>query len=146
MAEKLGRPTGYNQEIAHEICEIIANTSKGLKKLSAENEHWPDSTTIRRWIQANEEFCRQYARAKLLQADYMAEEILEISDDGSNDFMADKDGNQRLDGEHVQRSRLRVDTRKWLAAKLAPKIYGDKQETNHGVADGSLMKKLIDKL
>ncbi len=40
--------------------------------------------------------------------------------------MEDKDGKKALDHEHVQRSRLRVDTRKWAAGKLAPKRYGDK--------------------
>ncbi len=45
----------------------------------------------------------------------------------------DKDGKKTLDHEHVQRSRLRVDTRKWAAGKLAPKRYGDKlQHTGEG--------------
>ncbi len=45
----------------------------------------------------------------------------------------DKDGKKTLDHEHVQRSRLRVDTRKWLMARMAPKKYGDKmQHTGEG--------------
>lgn len=68
----------------------------------------------------------------------MADEILEISDDGSNDWMErlGKEGEPagwQLNGEHVQRSRLRVDTRKWILSKLAPKRYGDKlQHTGDG--------------
>ena len=55
---------------------------------------------------------------------------MEIADDARNDWMSYEDKNSgceswRLNGEHVQRSRLRIDTRKWLASKLAPKIYGD---------------------
>ena len=59
----------------------------------------------------------------------MADEMLEIADDGSNDWMLRKDGDKEfyvLNGEHVQRSRLRLDTRKWLLSKALPKVYGDK--------------------
>lgn len=51
----------------------------------------------------------------------MAEEIVEIADDGANDIDGDK-----VDHENVQRSRLRVDARKWVAARLLPKRYGDR--------------------
>ena len=67
------------------------------------------------------------------QAEILAEEILQIADDASGDIKYDKDGNESLNGEFVARSRLRIDTRKWLAAKLLPKAYGDKkqvEETN----------------
>ncbi len=56
-----------------------------------------------------------------MQADALFDEALEIADDASGDWMVDKDGKKTLDHEHVQRSRLRVDTRKWAAGKLAPK-------------------------
>lgn len=77
-------------------------------------------------------FRDQYASAREAQADALVEECLEIADDGSNDWMTregkDKEPAWALNGEHVNRSRLRVDTRKWWAARLAPKKYGDKQE------------------
>lgn len=62
----------------------------------------------------------------------MADELLEIADDGTNDWMERIDGDGAgvgwvLNGEHVQRSRVRIDTRKWLLSKMAPKRYGDKQ-------------------
>lgn len=61
----------------------------------------------------------------------MAEEILDIADDATNDWMADnydegKTPGYELNGENIQRSKLRVDTRKWLMAKMKPKRYGDK--------------------
>lgn len=43
-----------------------------------------------------------------------------------------------LNGEHVQRSRLRIDARKWMAGKLRPKVYGEKQQVDHTNSDGSL--------
>jgi hypothetical protein len=63
-----------------------------------------------------------------MQADALFDEALEIADDASGDWTADKDGKKTLDHEHVQLSRLRVDTRKWAAGKLAPKRYGDKMQ------------------
>jgi hypothetical protein len=65
----------------------------------------------------------------------MADELLEIADDGSNDWMIRQHGADQSyapNGEHIQRSRLRLDTRKWLLLKALPKIYGDKLpvETN----------------
>jgi hypothetical protein len=75
---------------------------------------------------------QQYARAREVQADTLVDEILEIADDGTNDWMAreGKDGEAgwALNGEHVQRSKLRVDSRKWFASKVAPKKYGEKLE------------------
>ncbi len=43
----------------------------------------------------------------------------------------------QVNGEHIQRSRLRIDARKWMASKLAPKKYGEKLELDvrHSVAD-----------
>lgn len=69
--------------------------------------------TILRWLNASEAFRGQYMRAREAQADYWADQIIDISD------LSDDD-------ENVNRSRLRVDTRKWLMARMAPKKYGDK--------------------
>jgi hypothetical protein len=87
----------------------------------------PDKATLFRWLAANEHFRDQYTRAKEVMAEAMAEDILDISDDGTNDYYAAEDG-LRPDTEHIQRSKLRVDTRKWLLSKLLPKKYGDKLE------------------
>ena len=90
-----------------------------------------------RWLREKPEFCEQYTRAKEESADAMAEDILDIADDGTNDYMEvlDKDGEcvgYRVNGEHVQRSRLRVESRKWLMAKMKPKKYGEKIDHNLG--------------
>ena len=66
----------------------------------------------------------------------MAEEILVISDDSKHDVEVDENGQKRMNAEYVARSRLRVDTRKWLLAKMLPKKYGDRVEQHHtGDAD-----------
>jgi terminase small subunit-like protein len=64
----------------------------------------------------------------------MADDLLDIVDDGTNDFVArERDGERIMvvDHEHIQRSRLRADTRKWLLSKALPKIYGDKIDLKH---------------
>lgn len=94
--------------------------------------------TLWSWLARDEEFGKQYARAKEIGLDYMAEEMLEIADDGSNDWMDENDPDNpgySLRGEHVQRSRLRVDARKWYLSKLAPKKYGDKVINEHQGGD-----------
>lgn len=92
----------------------------------------PAASTVCRWVIENVEgFTEHYTRARKLQAELLADELMEIADDGSNDWMqktgADGEtGGFALNGEHVQRSRLRVDTRKWYLSKVLPKVYGDK--------------------
>lgn len=89
----------------------------------------PAMSTVFLWLRTHSEFSEQYAKAKAEAADALVEEILDISDDGSNDWMASNDpenAGYRTNGEAIQRSRLRVDTRKWIASKLKPKKYGDR--------------------
>ena len=90
-----------------------------------------------RWLadEAKQEFRLHYAHAREAQADLLAAEILEIADDSSGDIITDKDGRTRLDREFVARARLRVDARKWLASKMAPKKYGDKIEHTSAAGD-----------
>lgn len=123
-----GAPSIYTQDLADEFCHQIS-MGKSLRTICS-MEGMPDGKTIFNWFRTKEGFVQQYARAKAESAEAMAEEILDIADDGRNDWMekVDKDGNcigWMLNGEHVKRSRLRIDTRRWLASKLKPKKYGE---------------------
>ncbi len=137
----MGRPSDFTQEIADAICDLIAS-GKSLRAI-CKVEPFPDKSTVFRWLGENTKFRDQYARARDSQADYMAEEILEIADDGTNDY-GFKEGEDAAGAsakpvflaENVQRSKLRVDSRKWLMSKLAPKKYGDFQRTELTGADG----------
>lgn len=121
-----GRPSSYNGDTAALICARLAE-GESLRKI-CQDEGTPDISTVFRWLASHAEFREQYARAREAQADRMAEEILSIADDGLNDTYVDEEGNKRTDHDVVARSRLRVDARKWLASKMAPKKYGDKIE------------------
>jgi hypothetical protein len=64
------------------------------------------------------------------QADFMVDELLQIADDGLNDTYEDEDGNEKTRVDVIQRSKLRVDTRKWIACKVLPKVYGDRTQVD----------------
>lgn len=109
--DKGGRPTSYSTEIAAEIC-VRLSAGESLRSI-CKDEHMPADSTVRAWAIADiSGFHAHYTRAREAQMDALAEDILEMSDDKAAD---------------VQRSRLQVDTRKWLMSKIAPKRFGDKK-------------------
>lgn len=135
-AKKTGRPSGYSQEIADVICQRIAD-GESLRAI-CRDENMPAMSSVFRWLadDANSGFREQYAHAREVQAESMAEEILEIADDGTSDTYKDDNGNERTDQEVIGRSRLRVDARKWLLSKMLPKKYGDRIQQEVSGADG----------
>jgi hypothetical protein len=124
--KKTGRPSSFTQDKADLICDLLAR-GKSLRHICS-LEQMPDQTTVMRWLATNDTFRQQYARARELQAEFYADEIVVIADDASNDVS----GELGLpNGVAVQRARLQIDTRKWIASKLLPKKYGDKVEMEH---------------
>lgn len=126
-----GRPVTYDPDIAAEICRRLGE-GEGLRAI-CRSEGMPPESTVRTWVADDRDgFAVRYTTARQAQALRWAEEILEIADDGSNDWIerntADGGRGYEFHGEHYQRSRLRVDTRKWLLSKVLPKVYGDKIE------------------
>jgi len=108
----MARPTKYTKALVTSICEQIAHGA-GLKSICSQ-PNMPCMKTVFNWL-ANEEhaeFLHMYERAREQQQEYWADEIIEIADDKANK------------GD-VNRSRLMVDTRKWLMSKLAPRKYGE---------------------
>jgi hypothetical protein len=135
-----GRPSSYTKAKADEIITRVMG-GEGLRSIT-KDEHMPSLQTVFTWLGKSEhaEFLERYADARGIQADVMAEEILDISDDGLNDYVTKERNNgdeyTALDSEHVQRSKLRVDTRKWLMARLNAPKYGDKISTEHSGPGG----------
>lgn len=122
-----GRPTDYSQAMASMICERLAD-GESLRSI-CRDETMPAKSSVFLWLTQHKAFSDQYALARQAQADALFDDILEIADDARNDWMeinGDDDAGWRANGEHLQRSRLRVDARKWMAGKLKPKVYGDK--------------------
>jgi hypothetical protein len=124
-----GRPSDYSDELADMICERIADGESLRSICSAEN--MPNKSTVFRWLAANEEFATRYAHARDVQTDVMVDEMTDIADDGSNDWMERRNGDGenvgwQENGEALRRSALRISTRQWIAEKLKPKKYGTK--------------------
>ncbi len=119
----VGRPTLYSMDLGNKICEelILGNSLRTVCK----EENMPSFQTVFTWLRKYPDFLEHYTRATQERSESMVEDILDIADDGTNDWM---EVNKRtvVDNEAVQRSKLRVDTRKWIMSKMIPKKYGDK--------------------
>jgi hypothetical protein len=136
VKRKRGRQLTYDRETAHAICVRLARgeTLRGICR----DEEFPPESTVRTWaLEDVDGFAARYTLARQLGLDSMADQLLEISDDGTKYYTLDSQGNLIVNGEHINRSRLRVDTRKWYLSKLAPKRYGEKVDLNVGGQDGS---------
>ena len=116
VKRKVGRPSKYSEELIDEICRKV---SEGQALLHVcEEDGFPAQPTVFRWLNEKEEFRKKYARAREIQIERMALDALRIADDPNED---------------PQSRRVRVDTRKWILSKWAPKKYGEKLEVEqHG--------------
>lgn len=123
-----GRPSTFTQELADRICSQLA-MGDSLRTV-CKGEDMPALATVFNWFRNYPSFLEQYTRAKQESADAMAEDILDIADHSAQDIITKSSENgteyEVVNNEVIQRSRLRVETRKWLMAKMKPKKYGDK--------------------
>ena len=151
----MGRPTDFTPELTRIICELIAG---GLSlRAICQDGTMPGQTSVFRWLAdpARGEFREQYARAREAQADALVDQIIAIADapligaittekevvvDGSLEPVT-----ETRTADAVERARLMVDARKWAAAKLAPKKYGNKLELS-GDADNPVVVERIERV
>lgn len=119
-------------ERAYAICKAIANGEPLRRLLQVEGISWSSWYDV---CEAEPSIGERYARAREMRLGILVEEILEISDASNLDTKL-VEGKIVVDGETVNRARLRVDARKGLLSKLMPKVYGDKITTEHRGIDG----------
>ena len=131
-SRKRGAPTIKTPELLN---AIFAGISLGRSARAMCVEVGISQRVLWNWLASDEELMRQYLRAKELCVDAYAEEIIEISDDGSRDTHIDEKGREVINREVIARAQLRIDARKWYAARLAPKKYGDKLPVTHEAGD-----------
>jgi hypothetical protein len=137
-----GRPTLFTQELADRICLRLAEV--GNLRAVCREEGMPAESTVRHWVLEDREgFKAKYNDARELGYHAMADEVLDIADDGRNDWM-EREGQPVINGEHIARSRLRFDARRWLLSKALPKVYGDKQVIDHRSEDGSMSPQRVE--
>lgn len=126
----------FTPEQKAEILEKVATgLSEGvpLREL-CRGEGMPSFVAVYDWINADPDWGLRIARAREFGADALAEECLSIADNASNDWMDNHnpdDPGYRLNGEHVQRSKLRIETRLKLLAKWSSKKYGEHVQLEH---------------
>ena len=120
-------PIRYSPETGKYVCDVISTSTISLKKLHKLHNDFPEETTVLEWRKRYQEFADLYTQAKMSQAEMFADEIIELSDEAGT--YIDAEGNERVDTGSVAKQRLRIDTRKWIASRLAPKVYGDKLHT-----------------
>ena len=113
----------YDPILADEILERLAD-GDSLASICCVEE-MPDERSVRRWARNHGDFGAKYAVARRLGYEKRADELLEIADDSSADWIDTDDGHRVLNAAHVNRARLMIDTRKWLLSKMLPKVYGD---------------------
>jgi hypothetical protein len=147
-----GRPADYTPEVGDYICEQLAK-GKSLNSICKAPD-MPDDSTVYRWLLAThnkdlDTFRDNYALAREIQYQRMADELMDIADDGVNDYVLSnsEEGDLcRVNPEAIGRSRLRVDTRKWFMSKVLPK-FKDKPEESGGMDKlAGAVADLIDKL
>jgi len=142
-----GRPTVYTPDKADEIIERI---SKGeTLRAICRDEHMPGWVTVYRWRESVPNFAERLARAREDGEEAIAQECMEIADSAKNDWMethGQDDVGYKLNGEHVQRSKLRIETRLKLLAIWNPKKWGAKVDLNHGVQPENPLAKLLEQV
>lgn len=136
LQERESRAVTYNREpLIAEICERLAE-GQSLRSI-CEDPHMPSIGTFLGWVAENSTLAEQYARAKAIGLDVLAEEMLAIADTPQEgETITSKEwGEERKTGDMIEHRRLQVDTRKWLLSKLAPKKYGERQAIEHSVSE-----------
>lgn len=124
----------YNREpLIAEICLRLAE-GESLRSICSD-KHMPSIGTFLGWVAESSALSEQYARAKAIGLDVMADEMLRIADTPvvGQKSVSKATGIEITEGDMVEHRRLQVDTRKWLLSKLAPKKYGDRQAIEHSV-------------
>jgi Bacteriophage Sf6, terminase small subunit-like len=122
------RPSRFSMK-TREVLLLRLEAGETLRQV-CRSRTMPSEAMVRKWTREDPDgFGAQYTQARLLGYQTLADELLEIADDGRNDWL-EREGVPVINGEAIARSRLRVDTRKWLLAKALPKIYGDRLEVD----------------
>ncbi|MEB3045321.1 terminase small subunit protein [Rhizobium mulingense] len=134
----MGRPTKFSQALAEKICDRIADR-ESLRSI-CRDETMPAKSTVLSWLADEDKaaFRARYALAREILADGFVDELVEIADNSSDDWIEKKNAagettGWQENGEAIRRSQLRIATRQWVAEKLRPKKYGAKAEPEQGV-------------
>ncbi len=135
----LGRPSIYNEDLAKLICERVAVNPVGIEALCKLYPDLPDHSTIKAWRKLHPLFSSWYLEAKALQAQLLVEDIDDLLPNEVQ-YYIDERGNKRIDAPSASMLIAKINNRKWTAARLAPKIYGDRKTEENNSPEETLSK------
>jgi hypothetical protein len=118
---RAGRPSGYNEATATEICHRMIN-GENLTAI-CKDKHMPSRVTVYDWMEAHPEFRTRCARAREGLADFLVDEIEDLA--------------KKTTEENYQSMKVKISTKQWRAMKMAPRIYGDRTTTEITGANGA---------
>ena len=119
----------YSDELIELLFDAIINDTRPLKVILLTNPDFPHIITFYRWLRDDPDLQARYLEVKKVQSHVLIDEIISIADDPAN-----------CEPAIHQWAKLRIDTRKWLATRLLPKIYGDKQHEEQTSSSDTLTK------
>jgi hypothetical protein len=114
------------------LCDQLID-GRSVRSLARELE--ASAVAILKWIDREPGRMRQYQLARQAQADAIVDELIELAD---SPVPVDDMG--RTDSAAVNQLRLRVDTRKWIASKFRPGMYGDRVQVEDVTPPGREQK------
>ena len=129
----MSRPSIITEELASEICRRLS-LGESARQI-CRGDDMPVMSTLMKWLTEPDKiaFSEQYARARDCQADFYADEIIDIADELG----------EGVDSNAINIARLRIDSRKWKVARMSPRKYGDKQQIDHTSSDDSFRPTII---
>jgi hypothetical protein len=129
----MSRPSIFTEELASEICRRLS-LGESARQI-CRGDDMPVMSTLMKWLTESDKiaFSEQYARARDCQADFYADEIIDIADELG----------EGVDSNAINIARLRIDSRKWKVARMSPRKYGDKQQIDHTSSDDSFRPTII---
>lgn len=142
MREPMAGESQWGDDTRQSILESLS-IGKSLRSI-CEVDGMPSESLVRKWVIQDEAFGAQYARAREAGMEALADEILDIADSQEGDVITKLDGTKTPNHDNINRAKLRVDTRKWIMSKIAPKKYGDKLDLNHSGSVTQLSDEAID--
>lgn len=129
--KKIGRPSVYSPELSEQICNLLME-GESLRAI-CQRDNIPHMATVLSWLHKHDEFHEQYARAREIQAEVMAEDIIMYADKSAEEAAS------------VAKARLQVDARKWYASKVATRRFGDRIQHEQKITITDLTDEELDR-
>lgn len=125
--KRTGRPEVYSEELAAKVIHYVATTKLSLRDICAKDDT-PSSNVVFEWLYKYPEFNEQYLVAKKQQQQIIMDDIQEVFKEVERFTYRDKDGNERIDPPIVSLIAKKVEHLRWCAARLAPRVWSDKNQ------------------